>query len=134
MKSPFVPRPPEITTFASVSSGLPPLTAGLESVIVTSLAFSEITASTFSKAGTLDPTSASIAEGRIVITGIPALTFEETINEPPKTDWVALRSEAKSIASVTTPLFSLIANLPAISFPAEVDGIKIASGFTFSTT
>ena len=63
LKSPFVPRQPEITTFAYVSSGLQPLTAGLESVIVTSFPFSEIRTSTFSKAGALDPTSASIAEG-----------------------------------------------------------------------
>ena len=45
-KSPFVPRPPETTTDASVSSGRPPLTGGCEDEIEDFFAASEIVTET----------------------------------------------------------------------------------------
>jgi len=76
LKSPFVPRPPETTTFASVSSGRPPCTGGFEEVTVAFFAPSAIVSATVSTAGVVAVKSALTELGRSVMIGVPCETFE----------------------------------------------------------
>ena len=70
-KSPFVPRPPETTTDASVSSGRPPLTGGCEDEIEDFFAASEIVTATLSLVALDELRSASTEFGRSVMTAVP---------------------------------------------------------------
>ena len=66
--------------------------------------------------------------GRTVMIGVPVVTFECTMVEPPKMDWVATKSSEIPTASVITPLLILIASRPAISLPSAVEVINTAAG------
>ena len=71
-----MPRPPETTIFASVSSGRPPFTGGCDDEMVERFAASLMSALAFSIAGDEIDKSASTLLGRTVIIGVPCETFE----------------------------------------------------------
>ena len=75
MKSPFVPRPPETTTDASVKSGRPPLTTGAALVTVASFDESESVTANSSTAAEDVVTTGSIELERKVMIGVPVVTL-----------------------------------------------------------
>ncbi|CAB4815644.1 unannotated protein [freshwater metagenome] len=103
--------------FASVNSGRPPLTGGCEDVIVAPFAESAIVIAAFSTTGATAMVLASTDFGRTVIIAVGVLTAECTVVEPPKTNWVELRSAATSWASVMIPLLVATATRAEISLP-----------------
>ena len=66
-----MPRPPETTMLASVSSGRPPFTSGCDDEILDFFAASPIFAVALSIAGEDAEKSASTLFGRTVIIGVP---------------------------------------------------------------
>ena len=129
-KLPPVPRPPETTIAASVSSGRPDALRGSDAVIRAPLAASEIVAAN----GSCVPapsTASGVAElGLTVMIGVPLVTFAWTVKLPANTDCVVtgLPSWATSTASVIRPESILTARRPAISLPSPPDGISTAAG------
>src|SRR5579863_944248 len=116
-----VPRPPETTICASVSSGRSPLAATTRSDTWAALAASDAVNATASTAATSAPADGSgvIAFGRTAMIGVPARTVEWTVIEPPKLGCSATGAPSGPAvtltASVSTPEFVLTASRPAIS-------------------
>ncbi|CAB4334681.1 unannotated protein [freshwater metagenome] len=77
--------------------------------------------------------SASTLLGRTVITAVPCETLDLTVVDPPKTDCVAVRSAATSIASVMIPESVSTETRAATSLPKACDAIRTAVG-DFSLT
>src|SRR6478672_11542442 len=78
-KSPPVPRPPETTIAASVSSGRPVAALGWRSVILAVLAASEIVTSTTSSAAAPETASGAAEFGFTAMIGVPLVTVALTV-------------------------------------------------------
>src|SRR5699024_3865904 len=78
-KSPEVPRPPETTLAASVSSGRPDFSRGLESVIFAVNAASEIVTDTCSTAPAPEDCSGATEFGLTATIGVPLVTVACTV-------------------------------------------------------
>src|SRR4029453_15468271 len=128
VKSPPVPRPPDMTTAASVSSGRPLDFLGSELTMRAVFAASEIVTWICSVAGSVGAASGVTAFGLTVTIGAPCVTDAITVQFPAKTDWVVVPSVTMSVASVIKPDPSLTASRPAISLPSGVEVSKIATG------
>ena len=121
-----MPRPPETTIAASVSSGRPEAWRGCEATILAFLAASEIVGANSSTAPA-PAVSSGVAElGLTVMIGVPWVTLAWTVKLPAKTLWVVTGPVVgcTSTASVIRPDSILIARRAAISLPSEVEGIE----------
>src|SRR5690606_16328565 len=136
VKSPPVPRPPETTMAASVSSGRPVETRGSDATILTCLAESGTSNETASTAPAPATASGAAEFGLTAMTGAPLVTCAATVKLPANAIWVVVTvppSTATSTASVIRPDCDLSATRAAISLPSEVDGTRTAAG-DFSAT
>ena len=126
-----VPRPPETTTCASVSSGRSPFSATTHSVTAAPFAASDAANSTASTTAAPGDGSGVTALGRTAMIGVPVRTVEWTVTEPPKFGCSATglpSSPAVTLtASVSTPEFVLTASRPAISLPSVVPATSTAA-------
>src|SRR5215212_5167411 len=104
VKSPPVPRPPDTTIAASVSSGRPDASLGADDVILAVLAASEMSAVTASTAPAAGAASGAVELGLTVMTGAPLAMEDFTVKLPAKTDCVVVMVPP----STWTPTASLI--------------------------
>src|SRR5699024_6648834 len=102
-KSPPVPRPPETTIGASVSSGRPVCFFGSDAVILAALACSEMLTESSSKAPAPLACSGAAEFGLTQMIGVPWVTFAVTVWLPAKTDCVVTGPSWTSTASVIRP-------------------------------
>src|ERR1700730_8380617 len=113
-----VPRPPETTICASVSSGRSPFAATTYSVTAAPLAASDAANYTASTTPAPGDASGVTAFGRTAIIGVPARTVEWTVIDPPKFGCSATGAPSGPAvtltASVSTPDPSLTATRRAI--------------------
>src|SRR5699024_2729133 len=89
-KSPPVPRPPDTTMAASVSSGRPVASLGFESTMRSDWAASEMSALISSTVPAPDTASGAAEFGLTAITGIPLVIVLSTVWLPANTDWVVM--------------------------------------------
>src|ERR1700733_10920166 len=133
-----VPRPPETTICASVSSGRSPFSATTRSVILAALAASDAVNATASTAAAPADGSGETAFGRTAMTGGPARTVDCTVIEPPNFGCSATGAPSGPAttltASVSTPDPVLTASRPAISLPSVVPATSTAAGDTCATS
>jgi hypothetical protein len=131
--APPTPRPPETTIAASVSSGGHPFSSVTRSTIFAAVAEALSATVTSLRAPAAGAASGAVELGRTVMIGVPLVTFDCTMVEPPKIDCVATRSALTPTASVITPLSGLDRQRPAISLPSAVEVMSTAAG-DFSVT
>ena len=123
-----MPRPPETTMEASASSGRPPLASTTLSTTFAPLAASDTETVRVSTSAAPVAASGGVEFGRTVMIGAPVATFDCTMVEPPKIDWVATKPSATPTASVMMPLPVLMAVRAATSLPSGLDATSTAAG------
>src|SRR5687767_5824137 len=136
-KSPPVPRPPDTTIAASVSSGRPEASFGLLEVILAPLAASETSTETASTLPAPDVASGVTELGLTAMTGTPWETPAFTVKLPANTDCVVVivpPSTSTSTASVMRPDSDFRATRAAISLPSNVEGTSTAAGLLSATS
>src|SRR6516162_4917806 len=135
-----VPRPPETTICASVSSGRSPFSAVTCSVIFAAFAAADAVndTGTSSAAPGCAAGAAVTAFGRTAMTGVPLLTLACTVMAPPKLACSATGAPSSpavtSTASVSTPESVLTASRAAISLPSAVPATSTAAGDLSATS
>ena len=130
-KSPPVPRPPETTMAASVSSGRPVEAFSELETILAPLAASETSTLTASTVPAPAAASGLVEFGLTHTTGTPLVTTDFVVKLPAKTDCVVVTvppSTATSTASVIMPDSVLSATRAAISLPSPPETTSTAAG------
>src|ERR1019366_9485263 len=137
-KSPAVPRPPETTIAASVSSGRPDAALGWLSVIRAAFALAEITISVTCSTPAPETASGVTEFGLTVMMAVPLVTVACTMKPPANTDWVVRTAPPSpactSTASVIRPDPVLIERRAAISLPSGDELIRTATGAAEATS
>ena len=134
-----VPRPPETTICASVSSGRSPFSATTRSVTRGRLGRVRRGERHRLDAPPRRPTARRVtAFGRTAMIGVPVRTVECTVIEPPKFGCSATGAPSAPAvtltASVSTPDPVLTASRPAISLPSVVPATSTAAGDVGATS